>query len=553
MEKNYVIGVDYGTDSVRSVIIDTANGAEIAAAVFYYPRWKAGLYCNPAQNQFRQHPLDYTEGLEATITECLKKAPHGTAQYIRGISVDTTGSTPVAVNQQGVPLALTEECADDPDGMFILWKDHTSVAEAEAINHTARSWGGVDFTQYVGGVYSSEWFWAKLLHVIRHNKTVRTHAYSWVEHCDWISACLTGNTDPIALKRSRCAAGHKAMWHKNFGGLPSNEFLVKIDPLLDGLTKRLFNNTYTSNEKMGTLSSAWASKLGLSPNVVIGVGAFDAHMGAVGGGIAPRILSKAMGTSTCDTIVAPNAEIGDRLIKGICGQVDGSIIPGMTGLEAGQSAFGDIYAWFADVLAWPVQMLQKTGYLSCTSAADLPAAIISGLSEQAAALPVGASGIIAVDWMNGRRTPYANQALKGALMDLNLASSAPKIFRALVEATAFGAKKIVDCFTEQGVAIEGVIALGGVAKKSPFVMQIVADILGIPIQVARSEQACALGAAMFAAVTSGVYSTVQEAQQKMSNGFEVVYTPNKKNEESYRVLYAKYNSASAFIEKQTKE
>ena len=359
--KKYVIGLDYGSDSVRSVVVDTIDGTELSSSVFNYPRWNAGKYCEPAKNQFRQHPLDYLEGLERTIKDALSQCEPEVAKNIVGLSVDTTGSTPVAVTKEGTPLSLTPEFAENPNAMFVLWKDHTAVAEAEEVNQLARMWGGTDFTKFEGGIYSSEWFWAKLLHVIREDEHVRNAAYSWVEHCDWIPALLTGMTDPLKIKRSRCAAGHKAMWHEDFNGLPSEEFLIKLDPLLAGLKDRLFSETYTADVAVGNLSKEWAEKLGLPTSVVVGAGTFDAHAGAVGGEIEAYTLSKVMGTSTCDMLVAPIEEAGDKLVNGICGQVDGSIVPGMLGLEAGQSAFGDIYAWFKKVLMWPsIELLQNS-------------------------------------------------------------------------------------------------------------------------------------------------------------------------------------------------
>jgi len=549
----YTLGVDYGTDSVRTVLVDTANGTEISSSVFYYPRWKKGKYCNPAKNQFRQHPLDYIEGLEATVKAVIAQSPAGVAENIVAISVDTTGSTPVAVDRNGTPLSLLPEFAENPNAMFVLWKDHTATAEAELINTVSRTWGGTDYTKYEGGIYSSEWFWAKILHILREDEEIRKAAFSWVEHCDWIPALISGTTDPLNMKRSRCAAGHKAMWHKNFGGLPPEEFLVKLDPLLAGLRDKLYIDTYDCAVKIGTLSPEWAKKLGLSENVNVGAGSFDAHLGALGGEIKPYYLSKIMGTSTCDILIAPLAEVGDKLVKGICGQVDGSVVPGMLGLEAGQSAFGDIYAWFKNVLMWPVkELLSKSTLVDSETKEklidEIADQIIPQLSAEAAKIPVGESGVLALDWMNGRRTPDANQLLKGAILGLNLGSDAPRIFRALVEATAFGAKKIVDRFISEGIPIEGIIALGGVAKKSPFIMQLVADVINKPILVARSEQACALGSAMAAAVVGGVYSDVLEAQKYMGSGFETEYLPIPENAEKYKAIYAQYSRYGEVIE-----
>lgn len=552
MSSKYTIGLDYGTDSVRSLVVNVATGEEVASAVFNYPRWKKGLYCDAPKNQFRQHPQDYLEGLEYTIKEALKQAPAGVAENVVGISVDTTGSTPVAVDEKGVPLSLTSGFQENPNAMFVLWKDHTAVKEAEEINQLARQWE-IDFTKFEGGIYSSEWFWAKLLHVIREDAGVFRAAYSWVEHCDWIPAILTGNTNPKTLKRSRCAAGHKAMWHEAFGGLPSEDFLVALDPLLSGLRERLYKDTFTCDVSAGKLTPEWAQKLGLSTDVVVGVGAFDAHLGAVGAEIEPYYLSKVMGTSTCDMLIAPMEEVGDKLVSGICGQVDGSIVPGMLGLEAGQSAFGDIYAWFKKLLEWPIQnILAESKLVDDVTKQKLidetSDKIIAKLSEEAAKIPIEESGIVALDWMNGRRTPDANQNLKGAIAGLNLGSDAPRIFRALVEATAFGSKAINDRFIAEGVRIDGVIALGGVAKKSPFVMQIVADVLNMPIKVARSEQACALGSAMAAAVVAGVYSSTSEAQKKMGGGIETEYHPIPENVEKYKPLYEQYKKFGKLIE-----
>jgi len=548
----YTIGLDYGTDSVRSLIVDVETGEELSSVVYNYPRWKEGLYCDLAKNQFRQHPMDYLEGLEYTIVEALKQAPAGVAENVVGISVDTTGSTPVAVDEKGVPLSLTPGFEENPNAMFVLWKDHTALKEADEINKLANNWE-IDFTMYEGGIYSSEWFWAKVLHVSREDVGVLRAAYSWVEHCDWIPALLTGNTNPKTIKRSRCAAGHKAMWHEAFGGLPSEEFLTALDPVLAGLRDRLFKETYTCDVAVGTITKEWAGKLGLSTNVVVGVGAFDAHLGAVGAEIQPYYLSKVMGTSTCDMLVAPMDEVGDKLVPGICGQVDGSIIPGMLGLEAGQSAFGDIYAWFKKVLMWPAeQIIAKTTLVDEAQReqllAEMSDKMIAELSEAAAKVPVVESGVLAIDWMNGRRTPDANQNLKGAIAGLSLGTDAPRIFRALVEATAFGSKAIIDRFISEGVRIDGVIALGGVAKKSPLVMQIVCDVLNMPIKVARSEQACALGSAMAAAVVAGVYATTADAQKKMGGGIETEYHPVPENVEKYQAIYRKYTKLGKFIE-----
>ena len=553
----YVIGVDYGSDSARAVIINAENGQEMASSVKYYPRWTEGKYCIPSENQYRQHPLDYMECLEATIIESLAQCSPGVKSKIKAISVDTTGSTPVAVNREGIPLSLLPEFAENPNAMFVLWKDHTAIKEADEINNTSRTWGGIDYTKYSGGVYSSEWFWSKILHIYRADEKVKNAAFSWVEHCDWIPAILTGMTDPLKIKRSRCAAGHKALWHESWDGLPPEEYLVKIDPLLKGLRERLFKDTYTSEVSAGKLCKEWADKLGLSENIEVGVGAFDAHMGAVGGEIEPYTMSKVIGTSTCDMVIAPMEEAGEKLVGGICGQVDGSIIPGMLGLEAGQSAFGDIYAWFKNILMWPYEnIVSGSSIISAEQKKNLEKEIdekiIPAITAEAEKLPIDTEREFAIDWMNGRRTPYADQGLKGVMAGLSLGTSAPRIFRILVESTCFGAKKIMDRFIEEGVRIDSIIALGGVAKKSHFIMQVLADILGKPIKIAKSEQTVALGAAMFAAVVAGIYPDLDTAKQKMGAGFEREHQPIKENTEKYNLIYEKYNKLGDFIENNIK-
>lgn len=550
----YTIGLDYGSDSCRAVIVNAETGEEIASSVKYYKRWVVGKYCDPQNNQYRQHPLDYVEGLIDSVKEALSKSPAGTAENVIGMSFDTTGSTPALIDKDGQILALRPEFAENPNAMFILWKDHTSVKEAARINEIAKRWP-IDYTAYEGGIYSSEWVWAKVAHVLKEDESIRDAAYSWVEHCDWMPALITGTTKPADIVRSRCSAGHKAMWLKEWDGLPTEDFLVEIEPLLKGFRDRLFKDTYTSDVKVGNLTPEWAEKLGLTTNVAVGVGAFDCHMGAVGAEIGPKTFVRVIGTSTCDIMVVPYEAMHGKLIPGICGQVDGSVIPGMIGLEAGQSGFGDIYAWFKSVLAWPIEKLIKDSTLISQDVKDKLIEetldkIIPTLSKEAEAIPVSASSVLAVDWMNGRRTPDANQLVKGTITGLNLASSAPKIFRALVEATAFGSKAIIDRFLENGIEIESVIGIGGISLKSPFVMQTLADVLGMPIKVAKAEQACAFGAAMFASVAAGLHPNVEAAQKAMGQGFAFEYQPNAENHKIYMEVYDKYLKLGKFTEKE---
>lgn len=549
----FVIGLDYGTDSARAVIVNAETGKTIATAVKYYPRWKEGKYCNPSINQYRQHPQDYIDVLIATVREALAECPEGTAEKVVGIAFDTTGSTPVFTDKNGVPLSMLPEFAENPNAMFVLWKDHTAVNEAAEINALCKKWD-IDYSAYEGGIYSSEWYWAKALHVLREDEAVRKAAYSIVEHCEWLPALLTGVSSSKDIVRSRCACGHKAMWHPKWGGLPSEEFLTGLDPLLAGFRERLFTETETADKPVGHLTEEWAEKLGLTTNVVVAGGAFDCHMGAVGAGVTPHTFVRVIGTSTCDVMVASYEEIGDNLIKGICGQVDGSVIPGMIGLEAGQSAFGDVYAWFKKVLEFPLKnILAKSSVIDEETKKKLieetSDRIIPELTAEAEKIPMEESTIIATDWINGRRTPDANQMLKGSITGLSLGSDAPRIFRALVEATAFGGKAIVDRFRNEGVKIDNVIGIGGIALKSPFVMQTLSDVLNMPVKVCNTDQACALGAAMFAATAAGVYPKVEDAIAAMNSGFAKEYYPDAARAAAYQGLYEKYIALGKFTEK----
>jgi L-ribulokinase len=548
-----VVGIDFGTDSVRSIVADAATGSVIGASVRHYARWAKGLYCDPLANRFRQHPLDHLESMEASVREALAAAGPAAAGRVRGIAVDTTGSTPVLADRAGRPLALGAPFAENPNAMFVLWKDHTAVAEAERLNDLARTWGGADYTKYVGGIYSSEWFWAKAVHILETDPAVAEAAVTVLEHCDWIPAVLTGTSDLGRFRRSRCAAGHKALWHAEFGGYPSDAFLARLNPRLPALKKTFGTDTFTSDAPFGTLSPEWAARLGLPRETVVAVGAFDAHMGAVGGGIGPNRILKVVGTSTCDIVVAPPATETERLVSGICGQVDGSVIPGMIGYEAGQSAFGDVFAWFKALLSWPLETILPAldgipDEIKRDVAGRVADRIIPALEQSAAALPVEETALVALDWMNGRRTPDANQRLTGAITGIRLGTDAPRVYRSLVEATAFGSRAIVERFRAQGTRIDSAIAIGGVAQKSRFVMQTIADVMSLDVTVPAGEQTVALGAAMFAATAAGLYRRVEEAQRAMSPGTESVYRPDPERAKRYDRLYKDYLALGTFVE-----
>jgi L-ribulokinase len=533
MARRLVLGIDYGTDSARALVVDADSGGEVASAVAPYRRWAQGEFCDPAASRFRQHPRDYLEALVACVAGALNAAGGGAAGEVAGIGIDTTGSTPVAVDAQGTALAMHDRFAGNPAAMFVLWKDHTAIAEAARINELAHSGRFADVTRYVGGIYSAEWYWAKALRILAEDAAVAAATAGFVEHCDWLPGVLTGSSAPATLARSRCAAGHKAMWHAQWGGLPPAGFLAALDGRLPALRAAYAPTTRTCDQAAGTLTAAWAARLGLRPGITVAVGAIDAHLGAVGAGAGAYVLTKVMGTSTCDMMVAPPSAISGT-VRGICGQVDGSIIPGMIGLEAGQSAFGDVYAWFRRLLSWPL------GVLGLDDGA-LSARLLPALEAAAVALPP-AGRVLAVDWFNGRRTPDADPRLQGALSGLTLGTDAPALYRALVEGTAYGARAIVDRFVEQGVPVERVIALGSIALRSPMVMQVCADVLERPIGVVASEQCCALGAAIAAAVATGCHPTMAAAQTRMASRIVRTYQPTAAHAQAFEAGYRAYRA-----------
>lgn len=551
MKQSYVIGVDFGTDSARALLVDSANGEVLGSATSSFKRWKEGLYCDPKQSQFRQHPLDYIESLEACLKGCLANANEEIRANVLAISIDATGSTPVAIDRHGQPLALSAEFSENPNAMFFLWKDHSSIKEVEEINQKAQDFE-TNYLSYCGGAYSSEWFWSKLLHMARSDEEVYKATHSWLEQSDWLPYLLTGNQDAQLLKRNVCAAGHKALWAQELGGYPPLEFFTHLDPKLEKIYHSINKEVFTADELVGNLSKEWADKLGLKTDVLICVGAIDAHVGAIGAQIQPGYMCKVMGTSTCDMMVIDREELQDRLVQGICGQVQGSIVPQYIGLEAGQSAFGDVYNWLKNLLLWPIKnSLKISASLGSQAISDLrdelERNLLSELSELAKQQPIQEDSELALDWFNGRRTPDVNPSLTAALFSLDLGSNPVNIFQALVEATCFGSRAIVEHVENQGVAIQGVIGIGGIAKKSDYVMQTLADVLQRPIMVHRSDETCAMGACMLAATASGIYPSLSEAMDKMGSGFEKEYLPNPEKKKLFDKRYAKYLAFGSMI------
>lgn len=529
-EPSFAIGVDYGTNSVRALVVDCASGEEVAMAVYHYPSGEAGILLDARDPQLaRQYPGDYIEGFIKSVSQAVQQAraiEGFSPERVVGIGVDTTGSTPMPIDEQGVPLAMHDQLKDDLAAHAWLWKDHTSHAEAAEITERAKQ-RGEPYLAKCGGTYSSEWFWSKILHCKRTSPRVFEAAYSWVELADFVPAYVTGNTKPAHIRRGVCAAGHKAMYHPSWGGLPSEDFLASLDPDLAELRGRLYRKVYTADQQAGGLTERIAAQVKLPAGIAVAVGAFDAHTGAVGAGIRPGTLVKTIGTSTCDTMVVPeDTTLAD--IPGLCGIVPGSILPGMYGLEAGQSAVGDIFNWFVNQLA-PAKYTQH---------GDTHAV----LTRDAAALKPGESGLLALDWHNGNRTVLVDPMLTGLMVGQTLHTTAPEIYRALVEATAFGALTIIQRLEEYGVTVEQVINCGGIAEKNAFVMQVYADVCDRPMKVSRSAQTCALGAAIGGAVAGGRYANMPEAQQAMTGVREHVFRPNADAAQTYRQLYALYRS-----------
>lgn len=540
MSEQYVIGVDFGSDSVRATVVSTACGDVVGNGEAFYTRWGKGLYQQPERGIFRQHPRDYLDSLEV----CIKKAVAGLSQEQRkrivGLGVDTTGSTPVPINREGVPLSLTEEFEECEDAMFHLWKDRSAGTEAQELNELFHNGSEVDYTKYQGN-YCAEWYWAKILHTTRQNEAIREAAYTWVEHCDWIVGVLCGNSKPETMYHSACAAGHKALWHREWKGLPAANVLALADPYLELVRERFGRAPEPATIQAGRLTKEWAERLGLSESIWISGSSFDAHAGAVGAGIKEKTMVCTIGTSAVDMLIGKAEDLQGKELNDFGGQADHSILPGYVGIETGQAAFGDVFAWFKNLLMWPLGQLQdaldEEVYVElCQSMEDT---MLEELQRQADTLSED-SYCIALEWFNGRRYPKTDDFQKGMIGNLTLGTDAPHIYRALVLGAVCGMKRIIQGFEDAGMEITDVIAVGGISQKSYYIVQVMADVLEKEIQVLDAAQTCALGAAIYGAVGAGVYKDAEAAVAHMSARCIKTYVPNRSKKRFYQELYEEY-------------
>ncbi|MGO9742546.1 MAG: ribulokinase [Roseiarcus sp.] len=520
----YTLGIDFGTNSVRALIVECEDGAEFGSAVADYPSGHQGVLLSANDDLLaRQHPPDYRVSMERAVAEALRRAsskPRFAARDVTGIGVDATGSSPLPVDAANRALASFDRWRDNLEAQCWLWKDHTSWREAQRITELAAA-HRPQFIAKCGSVYSSEWFWAKIWHCLSVAPDVFDAAYSWVELADWIPSLLVGVDDPGRIKRGVCPAGHKALYAEEWRGLPDKEFLAMLDPKLADLRDRLYEKAYDASEPAGALGAEWAERFGLKEGIPVAIGAFDVHYGSIGCGVAEGTLVKTIGTSTCDCSVVSGEHLsGD--IPGICGIVKGSILPGYFGVEAGQSAVGDLFKWWVEVIC---EGDAKTHDL---------------LSEEAAKLKPGQSGLIALDWNNGNRTILVDQLLSGLIVGQTLYTTRAEIYRALIEATAFGARAIIERLREYGVKLDRVVASGGIAEKNLLLLQIYADVTGCALEVVNSSQSCALGSAVAAAVLAGAHPDFVAAQRAMTSVRPERYIANDENRAVYDELYALY-------------
>ena len=555
MENIYVMGLEFGTDSCRALLVNALTGEEIDTEVAYYPRWMQGLYTDKQQAQFRHHPKDYLETLQSTVCAITSRHPEE-ARRVKGLALDTTASTVCMADRQGRPLALQEKYAEEPDAMFVIWKDHTGHEEADHINALLEK-SEVNYAKFTGNNYSAECFWAKVWHMLRGGRIDPADAWTAIEVCDFIPALLSGYKDASEIKQGHCVTAAKWMWSEEWGGYPPEEFFNALDPILIPLRSHLSQQNYGAHQCVGHLCAQWAQTLGLPEGIAIGAGNVDSHSGAVGGGIQYGTMVMNLGTSACYMSVMPKEEMGGRIVDGVFGQVDGSILDGMVGFESGLSAMGDVFAWFKSLMSWPIKsLLGHTETIDAGTrgqlAAEMEERILGQLSEEAEKLHITVASPLATDWFNGRRSPFSDHSLKATITSMDLSTSAADIYYALAEATAFATKRVIDHLQKFGVVIDKLIGIGGIAQKSPLMMQLIADVLERDLPISDCKQAGAMGSIIHAATVAGIYPSVTAAQDALCRPCSRIYKPNAQRTALLLKRYQRYLDLGGFTEKEQK-
>ncbi len=521
----YTIGIDFGTESGRAVLVDTRNGAEIATAIFPYPDGVIDEHLphldKPLPPDWAlQNPHDYLEVVKRTVPAVLKQSGIDPAQVV-GIGIDFTACTMLPTKADGTPLCALPEFRDNPHAWVKLWKHHASQPQADQINETARRMGQEWLNKY-GGKISSEWFFSKALQILQEAPEVYHAADRLIEATDWVIWQLCGQET-----RNTCTAGYKAMVQD--GQYPVREYFAALHPdFADVVDNKMSREFAPLGSKAGGLTPQFAEALGLPVGIAVAVANVDAHVTAPAvKATRPGVMVMIMGTSTCHMVNGDSVQT----VEGMCGVVRDGIIPGLYGYEAGQSGVGDIFAWFVENAVPPE-------YHEAAQAAGLN--LHQYLEREAAKQKVGAHGLLALDWWNGNRSTLVDVELSGLLIGATLATRAPDIYRALIEATAYGTREIIEAFEQRGVPVTELVAAGGLPEKNALLRQIYADVTGRTIRLAGSSQSPALGSAMHAAVAAGVYPDIHAAAEVMGKLSDVVVTPNQENKAIYDQLYADY-------------
>ena len=526
----YSIGVDFGTLSARALLVEVETGREVATSVYEYENGVIDEYLPTSGEKLPpdwalQDPRDYLTALETTVPSVISKSGVNPEDVI-GLGTDFTACTMLPIDKNDNPLCLTPEWENNPHAWVKLWKHHAAQPEANKINEIAEKLG-CNFLQRYGGKTNSEWFFAKALQILNEAPEVYNAADRFIEAGDWLNLQLTG-----VETRNACAAGYKAMWEKA-SGFPPNEFFKALDPAFEHVVdEKMCRNITPVGDKVGELTPAMAAKIGLKPGIAVSASIIDAHVAVPAATVTREgAMVAIMGTSTCHMVLAKQPEI----VEGMCGYVEDGILPGFFGFEAGQSCVGDHFAWFVDNCV-PASYHKE--------AKDRGINLHALLCEKAAKLKPGESGLLALDWWNGNRSVLVDADLTGMILGMNLNTKPEEVYRALVEATAYGTNIIIDAFQSSGVTVDQIVACGGLAERNEMLMQIYADVTNREFKIAASPQACALGAAMWGAVAAGKarggYDNIADAAEKMARVKDKTYKPISENHAVYAELFAEY-------------